>query len=232
MRYCGIACGERWQHLCTLEEVRAPEPPVRLAATFYEPGEASEVASQVRSLGDVVVAIAAPMSLPRGDRARACDEGLRARGVAPQPPLEAARDLYEALSDLGLFAPDDESGEGRVPEGAFTEAAVFETNVEAVFCALHGRRAPAKRHPFGIAMRIDELEQDHVIDEGGGLWSRRIDEVEACAAALCAHRYAVAHASWIGDPDDGVVVLPGLSIPRGFAVEGAVPPAARRPLQS
>ncbi|HWH45592.1 MAG TPA: hypothetical protein VNT32_12755 [Thermoleophilaceae bacterium] len=227
MRYCGVAAGPEWQHLCTLEEVRTPEPPIRLEATFYEPGTAAQVAARIHAMGDVVVAVGAPMTA-RAERV--CDEELRRRGVAPHPPLDAARALYESLSDLGLYAPDADPGQGRIEEGAFAEAAVFETNIEAVFCALHGRRAPAKRHPFGVAMRIDELEQDHVVDEGGGLWSRRIDEIEAAAAALCAHRYAVAHACWAGDPREGVVVLPGLSLPERFAVEGAVPPAARVPL--
>lgn len=228
MRYCGVAAGPEWQHLCTLEEVRTPEPPVRLEATFYEPGTAVQVAARIRALGDVVVAVGSPMTATPGRR---CDEELRTRGVPPHPPVEAARALYESLSDLGLYAPDADAVQGRIEEGSFGEAAVFETNIEAVFCALHGRRAPAKRHPFGVAMRIDELEQDHVVDEGGGLWSRRIDEIEAAAAALCAHRYAVAHACWIGDPDEGVIVLPGLSLPERFAVEGAVPPATRIPLQ-
>lgn len=227
MRYCGVVAGPEWQHLCALEEVRAPEPPIRLEATFYEPGSTAEVATQIRALGEVVVAIGAPMTAG-GDRR--CDEALRARGVAPHRPVDGARALYESLADLGLFAPQVDSEVGRVPEGSFGQAAVFETNVEAVFCCLHGRRAPAKRHPFGVAMRIDELEQDHVVDEGGGLWARRIDEIEAAAGALCAHRYAVAHACWVGDPGEGVIVLPGLSLPERFAVEGAVPPAARVPL--
>ena len=37
-------------------------------------------------------------------------------------------------------------------------------------------------------------------DTGGELWHRRIEELDAVACALCAHRYAVGHASWLGDP--------------------------------
>jgi len=49
-----------------------------------------------------------------------------------------------------------------------------------------------------------ELIGDRVIDEGGDLWHRRIEEIDALACALCAHRFAVGHASVV----DGVV-LPG-----------------------
>jgi predicted nuclease with RNAse H fold len=66
-----------------------------------------------------------------------------------------------------------------------------------------------------------------VIDEGGDLWHRRIEELDAAACALCAHRYAVGHASWLGDPEEGVVVLPGSSVPGAFSGEGVMPPVER-----
>jgi hypothetical protein len=31
--------------------------------------------------------------------------------------------------------------------------------------------------------------------------------------ALCAHRYTLGHGSWIGEPSQGVVVLPGTGLP-------------------
>jgi hypothetical protein len=96
-----------------------------------------------------------------------------------------------------------------------------------VFCALQGHRLPSKRHPFGMQLRIDELAGDHVVDEGGDLRHRRIEELDAVVCALCAHRYAVGHASWLGDPDEGVVVLPGSSLPDEFPREGVLPPVER-----
>ena len=50
MRYCGIVAGGGYQHLCALEEVREPEPPIRLRAAFFEPGSVEEVAEAVRRL--------------------------------------------------------------------------------------------------------------------------------------------------------------------------------------
>ena len=66
-----------------------------------------------------------------------------------------------------------------------------------------------------------------MIDDGGDLWHRRIEEIDAIVCALCAHRYAVGHASWLGDPAEGVVVLPGASIPAEFSRQGVMPPVER-----
>ena len=68
MRYVGIVEGGNFQHMCALEEVRTPEPPIRLAATFFEPGTVQDVVSELRAGGDAVVAVAAPMRSPREGR--------------------------------------------------------------------------------------------------------------------------------------------------------------------
>lgn len=231
MRYCGIVVGERFHHMCTLEEVREAEPPVRLHALFYEPGTTEAVAAELRALEDVVVAIDAGVRPPAPGRAeRLCDEELRRMGVVAKPCTEPAQRLGQELSELGLFVPEADAYEGLVAEGAFREAAVFETNADGVFCALQGRRVPARRHPLGIERRIEELVDDHVVDEGGDLWHRRIEEIEAAAGALAAHRYAVGHAFWVGDPDEGVVVLPGSPPEDGFTADGVLPPVERVPL--
>ena len=91
-----------------------------------------------------------------------------------------------------------------------------------MFWALQGRRLPAKRHPYGMQLRIAELIGDRISDEGGDLWHRRIEEIDALACALCAHRFAVGHASW----RDGVV-LPGTSLPEQFSTRGVIPPVER-----
>lgn len=223
MQYCGIALGPGFFQLATLEEVLVPQPPVRLRATFYEPGDLQQVVSAVRGLGAVVVGIGAPA----GEN-RAADRELAARGVPPMPYSEQAARLYEELDDLGIYKPGGAGGQ--VEEGAFRGAAVFETSPDAVFAALRGRRVPARRHPLGVQLRIEELEQDHVHDPGVDLWNRRIEEIEAAGVALAAHRYAVGHASWLGDPSEGVIVLPGSRVPERFSAEGVLPPVPREPL--
>jgi predicted nuclease with RNAse H fold len=226
MHYCGVVPSGGALQLAMLEEVRTPEPPIHLSAIFFEPGTAEQVAKELRSLGEVVVGVGAPLSGPAsGDGRRACDAALEHRGVAPQPPHPQAG-LADALS-LPRFEPDDRAEEGSVPEGAYGDFPLFETNADAVFCALQARRVPAKRHPLGIQRRIEELQGDRVVDETGDLWHRRIEEIDAAAAALCAHRYAVGHACWLGRPGEGVVVLPGSSLPDRFESRGVLPPVER-----
>jgi len=219
VHYCGVVPMQRELQLAMLEEVRAPEPPIRLSAIFFEPGSAQQVAAELRSLGDVVVGVGAPLSGRHPE--------LERRGVAPQPESPEAARLVELLG-LAVFASDDRTeGEGTVPDGAYHDFPVFETTADGVFYALQGRRLPAKRHPYGMQLRIEELLGDRVTDEGGDLWHRRIEELDAVACALSAHRYAVGHASWIGDPSEGVVVLPGTGVPETFRSSGVLPPVER-----
>jgi predicted nuclease with RNAse H fold len=224
MRYCGVVAAGPYLQLGTLEEVRTEEPPIRLHASFYEPGTPQQVAAEIRATPDVVVAVGVPL----GEPPRLCDDELRRRGVFPMPPHEGARAMVEAAG-LSVYAPDG-VGEGVVEEGAYAAAPAFETHPDGVFCALRGLRVPARRHPLGIQMRIDELLDEHVEDGGGDLWHRRIEELEAAAAALAAHRFAVGHACWVGDPAEGVIVLPGSRLPDRFTGEGVVPPMPRLPL--
>jgi predicted nuclease with RNAse H fold len=225
MRYCGVVASGPYLQLATLEEVRTEEPPIRLHATFYEPGEPEQVGAELRRIGDLALAIGASMNAT--GRPRRCDEDLRRRGVFPLPPAEAGQRLL-ANAGLTLYEPAEPGG--TVPDGAYAAAPAFETHPDGVFCTLRGLRLPAKRHPLGIQIRIEELLDEHVEDEGGELWHRRIEEIDAAAAALAAHRYAVGHACWVGDPAEGVIVLPGSRLPEAFSGEGVIPPVPRLPL--
>jgi hypothetical protein len=190
MHYCGIVPMQRLLQLALLEEVRDPEPPIRLSALFYEPGSADQLAAELRRLGDVVVGV----------------------GSGAGPVAEA----------LGLPAFEPDADGAVVPEGAYEETPLFPTDPDRVFWALQGRRLPAKRHPYGMQLRIAELIGDRISDDAGDLWHRRIEEIDALACALCAHRFAVGHASW----RDGIV-LPGTSLPAEFSTRGVMPPVER-----
>jgi hypothetical protein len=190
VHYCGVVPVPGGLQLALLEEVRDPEPPIRLSALFYEPGPVERVAAELRGLGDVVVGVGT-----------------------------GAERLVELLG-LPAFASDAERAP--VPEGAYRDAPVFPTDPDRVFYALQGRRLPAKRHPYGMQLRIEELVGDRVSDDGGDLWHRRIEELDAVACALCAHRYAVGHASWVGG-----MVLPGSDPPDEFSTRGVLPPVER-----
>lgn len=229
MHYCGVVPMQGALQLAMLEEVRTPEPPIRLSAIFFEPGSAAQVAAELGSLGEIVLAAGAPLQPAAGSDGRGCDRALAVRGINPPPPNAQTMRLVELLRGLHVFAPRNggDAGEGVVEEGAYTDQRLFETNPDAVFCALQGRRLPAKRHPLGMQLRIEELAGDHVADEGGDLWHRRMEELDAAACALAAHRYAVGHACWLGDPAEAVVVLPGSSIPAEFETRGVMPPVER-----
>jgi predicted nuclease with RNAse H fold len=228
MRYFGIAAAGPYLQLCALEEVRTEEPPIRLHAAFYEPGAPAQVAAEIHAAEDAVVGVGAPLGA--GGTPRVCDAELRRRGVFQLAPHDGARALVEAAG-LVVYSPAPGSElTGAVEEGAYAAAPAFETHPDGVFCALRGLRLPAKRHPFGVQLRIEELADEHVEDDGGDLWHRRIEELEAAAAALAAHRYAVGHACWVGDPGEGVIVLPGSRLPDRFPGEGVIPPVVRRPL--
>jgi predicted nuclease with RNAse H fold len=228
MHYGGVVAARNALQLVLLEEVRTDEPPIRLNALFYEPGSAAQVAKELHGLGEVVIGVGAPLVGPvNGRPGRDCDALLLRRGVAPQAPTQETRVLAELLRDLPAFAPGGEERTGAVPDGAYSRFPVFETNADGVFCALQGKRVAAKRHPYGVWTRIEELAGDHILDDGGDLWHRRIEELDAAVCALCAHRYAVGHASWLGDPTEGVIVLPGASIPSEFERRGVMPPVER-----
>jgi Protein of unknown function (DUF429) len=227
MRYCGVVPMLGALQLAMLEEVRTPEPPIRLSALFFEPGSAEQLAAELRALDEAVIALGAPLGGMAPAGGRLSDRLIQQLGVPPRPPHEETSRLAELLADHAVFRPADGEADGSVREGDYRTFPLFETNPDAVFCALQGRLLPARRHPLGVQLRIDELNGDHVVDEGGELWHRRIEELDAAACALCAHRYAVGHASWLGDPEEGVAILPGSALPEEFPRHGVLPPVER-----
>jgi len=162
------------------------------------------------------------LGLPDGryERMRVCDAVLYRRGLPlyPVPSAdEAAPDwmtvgfeLFEALSPLGRYVPESAKGEleGPVGSAAMRSGRVFETYPDAIFCALLGHRPPPKRTPGGGQRRIAALKVKGVSDDDGGLWHRTLDEIDACAAAYAAYALCVGLGTWVGDPAEGVMVIP------------------------
>lgn len=166
------------------------------------------------------------LGLPEGryERMRVCDAVLFRRGLPLYPVPSAEQglsrwqawmqmgfDLFAALDALELFRPDAAHArgvEGPVGDGALRFGRVAETYPDAVFCALLGHRPPAKRTPWGLQQRIAALKLRGVVDDDGGLWQRTVDELDACAAAYAAHALASGAGGWVGDPREGVIVLP------------------------
>ena len=76
-------------------------------------------------------------------------------------------------------------------------------------------------------MRIEELAGDHVIDESGELWHRRIEEIDAAACALGAHRYAVGTRAGWAIPRRAWWCFRGASLPSELPTRGVMPPVER-----
>jgi hypothetical protein len=185
----------------------------------------------------------AALGLPEGrfERHRVCNALLFRRRL-PLYPVPAASqalaawerwigvgfELFAALAPLGLFRPDAGGAvQGHVDHGALRFGRLCETYPDAVFCSMIGHRPPPKRTPWGLQQRIAALRMRGVIDADGGLWHRTLDELDACAGAFAAYMLASGGGSWVGDPREGVIVLPvDELLPR----YDPLPPPARVPL--
>ncbi len=166
----------------------------------------------------------AALGLPEGryERSRVCDALLFRRRLPLYPVPSAGQALarrearigvgfalFDALEPLGLYRPEPRGRvEAPVGEGALRHGRVCETYPDAVFCALLGHRPPPKRTPGGLQQRIAALRLRGVVDDDGGLWQRTVDELDACAAAYAAFALSEGFGSWVGDVEEGVIVLP------------------------
>jgi predicted nuclease with RNAse H fold len=180
------------------------------------------------------------LGLPDGryERSRVCDALLFRRRLPLYPVpstgqalaawegwMEVGFDLFAALERLGLYRPHaDGALEGPVGEGALRLGRLCETYPDAVFCSLLGHRPSPKRTPWGLQQRIAALRMRAVVDDDGGLWHRTLDELDACAAAYAAYALAEGAGSWVGDPREGVVVLPVAELADRY---DPLPPPAR-----
>ena len=228
MHYCGVVAMQGSLQLAMLEEVRTPEPPIRLSALFYEPGSAADVARELLTLEEVVIGVGAPLAGPRNGRpGRDCDALLLRRGVAPLAATQETRLLADLLRDLPTFAPEGDGHTGAVEEGAYGRfpavrdqrrrrllrapgpaAAGQAPPVRAAQADRGARRRPRhrrRRRPVAPAHRGD-----------------RRDRLRALRAPLRRRARELA-----GRPEEGVVVLPGASIPSEFTRQGVIPPVER-----
>lgn len=180
------------------------------------------------------------LGLPAGryERARVCDALLFRRGLPlyPVPGAEQALAhwelwmdsgfaLFAALGPLGVYRPGrSEAAMAPVGDGALRFGRVCETYPDAVFCSLLGHRPSPKRTPWGLQQRIAALRLRGVADDDGGLWHRTLDELDACAAAYAAYALANGTGSWVGDPREGVIVLPVEQLAERYE---KLPPPAR-----
>lgn len=183
------------------------------------------------------------LELPDGrfERHRVCDAMLFRRRL-PLYPVPSANqalavwerwiglgfELFDALSALGLFTPYAAGAvQGHIGQGELRFGRLCETYPDAVFCSMIGHRPSPKRTPWGLQERITALRARSIVDVDGGLWHRTLDELDACAAAYAAYVLANGGGSWVGDPREGVIVLP---VDELLARYDPLPPPARAAL--
>jgi hypothetical protein len=183
------------------------------------------------------------LGLPDGrfERHRVCDALLFRRRL-PLYPVPAATqplaawerwigvgfELFAALAPLKLFRPTaGGTVQGHVDKGDLRFGRLCETYPDAVFCAMIGHRPSPKRTPWGLQQRIAALKLQGVVDADGGLWHRTLDELDACAAAFAAYVLTCGGGCWVGDPREGVIVLPVTEL---LARYDPLPPPLRVPL--
>jgi predicted nuclease with RNAse H fold len=164
------------------------------------------------------------LGIPEGryERMRVCDALLFRRGLPLYPVPKQGQpqtaweqwmyvgfQLFAELDPLGRFMPPPAPAyEAPVGDAALAHGRLFETYPDAIFCSMLGHRPSPKRTPWGLQQRIAALKQRGVVDEDGGLWHRTLDELDACAAAYAAYTLSVGQGMWVGDPNEGVIVLP------------------------
>jgi len=173
---------------------------------------------------------------------RVCDALLFRRGL-PLYPVPAAGqaqlgweqwigvgfELFAALAELGVYRPA--AADGTYVDGVGAAALRFgrlcETYPDAIFCGLLGHRPSPKRTPWGLQQRIAALRMKGIEDADGGLWHRTLDELDACAAAYAAYALAAGLGMWVGEPAEGVIVLPVAELRDSYE---KLPPPQRFPL--
>ncbi len=176
----------------------------------------------------------------RYERMRVCDALLFRRGLPLYPVPSASQpqttweswiyvgfELFAALEPLGRYVPSGRGYEGPVGDGALAQGRLFETYPDAIFCSLLGHRPSPKRTPWGLQQRIAALKHEGVVDQDGGLWHRTLDELDACAAAYTAYAMSAGRGTWVGDTEEGVIVLPTAELLPRY---DKLPPPARAAL--
>lgn len=111
--------------------------------------------------------------------------------------MKAAYQLYESLHELG-FA--DFVNQDCLPGKLMLEYFPY-----ASFCVLAGRQPGKKSTHKGQGVRRELLRKYGVRGDIAGL---TVDQIDALVGAVTAHALHHGQASWVGDKDEGLLVVP------------------------
>jgi predicted nuclease with RNAse H fold len=112
--------------------------------------------------------------------------------------MRAGFAVYDALLATGRWS---------VFDGTAVGSRLAEVYPFAVFAVLLGHIPPAKQTPEGRSARIAALEAR--LAGGPDLRDRSHHELDALAAAVTALALRNGEAKWVGNPREGLIVLPG-----------------------
>ncbi len=140
---------------------------------------------------------------------RCCEYELVRRNIQCYctPPGKARRwnswmnvgyDLYGNLQKAGF---EDFVGQAPLPRRLLIEYFPY-----ASFSVMAGKYLGKKKKPEGRQTRLDLLRQYGVVDD---LEHLKVDQIDALVGAVTAHALRHAKACWVGDKDEGLLVVPG-----------------------
>lgn len=179
-----------------------------------------DLAGLLRDLAPAAVGIDAPSAWGRVGASRSGERALARLGIpayaTPSDPARRAQPFYAWVHvGVAAFAAAEQAGFELHDGGPFRPGQVAEVFPHAAAVAMHGHRPPPGllRTAAGKrAWRIDALHRAGVGTDG--LASQ--DAVDAALAALSVLVALEGGASSVGDPGDGVIVVPARPLPLRF----------------
>ena len=230
MHYCGVVPVQGELQLAMLEEVRAPEPPIRLNALFYEPGDAEAggrraAHAERRGRRGRRAARRAPR---RSAGARLRRAAAAARGRAAGRRIRSVRALADLLRDLPRYAPDGGRAH-RAGRGGQLQAlpAVRDQRRRRLLRAPGppaGRQAPSARRLRRGSTSSSATTSSTTAATSGIAASRRSTPPPARSAPTATRSGTRAGS---GIPPRASMVLPGAAIPAQFSRQGVMPAVER-----
>jgi predicted nuclease with RNAse H fold len=209
MRSLGIDVGLRHHDAILLDRHAVPHTPVR----FSDP---SLLGDLVESWRPEVVAIDAPPSFAPSGGSRLAERELHRRGIRVFPCPSAERAEGKAFFDwmrtgFELFAVAAEAGFELSVDARAARGSAVEVYPHGTAVALRGARPAAG--VLRTSSRKRAWRAQVLADNGVGVdatWT--VHQVDAALAALTGIRALEGAASGVGRPDEGVIVVPVISL--------------------
>jgi predicted nuclease with RNAse H fold len=166
----------------------------------------SDVRQRVLDLGASVVCIDGPSGWSTSGRSRAAERRLRQLGISSfATGVDPGDHPFYRWMRVGIRLFDELSDLYPLYRGGIVEGTTAEVFPAASAALLAGELRP--RHETKNRFRRRVL-RDRGVTATGDAGLPNIDRVDAALAALTGVEAIAGSSSWVGDPDEGVVLLP------------------------